>query len=305
MTRWHLIVVSAILVAFPIAAIGAESGKPSRLYRLAGFDMTFDNTGRVSVPVPIGARTVHLLVDTGGDTSTLTQSTVASLGLDQYYSNGVQEKVYGGEILNRFVVVREATFGKIDGQELPFYVMPDEKLPPGEDGLLSPDIMSKFDVDFDFASAKFNIFSQDHCEGKINYWTNQLPTKVDIDSSEERHLLVRVLLDGKVITAELDTGASYSVASLDDINDDFGLHDNDPDLKLLSGSRDGEHVYRYPFKVLSFGGVAVYQPNLHLIPDSESHMPHTFLIGMDILRQLHIYVAYGEQALYITSATAH
>jgi hypothetical protein len=38
-------------------------------------------------------------------------------------------------------------------------------------------------------------------------------------------------------------------------------------------------------------------------PDTEQGLPQV-LIGMDILRHLHLYIAYREQKLYITPASA-
>jgi hypothetical protein len=31
----------------------------------------------------------------------------------------------------------------------------------------------------------------------------------------------------------------------------------------------------------------------------------TIVLGMNVLRRLHIYIAYGEEKLYVTPATAH
>ncbi len=32
-------------------------------------------------------------------------------------------------------------------------------------------MMWNYDVDFDFAVGKFNLFSKDHCDGQVVYWT--------------------------------------------------------------------------------------------------------------------------------------
>ena len=64
-----------------------------------------------------------------------------------------------------------------------------------------------------------------------------------------------------------------------------------------------------------FTGVAVSNPQLVVMPDlirrrlsnaisgEESHMPD-IILGMDILRHLHVYVAYKERKLYISPADA-
>jgi len=79
-------------------------------------------------------------------------------------------------------------------------------------------------------------------------------------------------------------------------------------------------IYRHRFASLSFGGVTVANPMIDVIrdlaermgprtvtgtrvPDVQEELPD-LLIGMDILRHLHLYIAYGEQKLYITPASA-
>ena len=70
--------------------------------------------------------------------------------------------------------------------------------------------------------------------------------------------------------------------------------DTDPDL--------GGRIYRYPFKSLTFGGVAIDNPDIVLVPDAQSRFPggHRFVLGMNILRRLHLYIAYREKKLYVT-----
>lgn len=305
MTKWGVIVVSVILIAYPLEGVRAEGASACHLYRIAEFDMSFDASGRVSIPMTIGGRTVNLLIDTGGYISTLTQATVTDLGLKPQNSRGINERYYGGETLTHYVLVHDALLGAIKGPELGFYVMSNGRAALDEGGTLSPDILGQFDVDFDFANARLNLFSQDHCEGKVVYWTAQPAEQIEIHFDNEHHLRVPLQLDGKEIMADIDTGAADSVGSLDDVEDEFDLRSNDPNLKLLPGLSDGEHIYRYPFKVLSFGGVAVYNPHLELWPDADSRTHHKFLIGMNVLRHLHMYVAYKEQKLYVTPATEH
>jgi ABC-type hemin transport system substrate-binding protein len=72
--------------------------------------------------------------------------------------------------------------------------------------------------------------------------------------------------------------------------------------------KDGMPVsYQYPFKSLTFSGVAVANPDIVLVSDraSKEYGQPDLIIGMGILRQLHIYLAYHERNLYLTSADAH
>jgi hypothetical protein len=59
---------------------------------------------------------------------------------------------------------------------------------------------------------------------------------------------------------------------------------------------------------MTFGGVSVVNPDIMLVPDSVSRMHASsdhIVLGMGILRQLHLYIAYHEKELYVTPASAH
>ena len=49
-------------------------------------------------------------------------------------------------------------------------------------------------------------------------------------------------------------------------------------------------------------------PDLVLVPDQLSRQPDEapkILLGVNVLRQLHMYVAYKERKLYVTPAATH
>jgi hypothetical protein len=293
-------------VPFVVASPGMAADQVCHLYQVAQFDMGIDDTGRVNVPMTINGQTVNLLVDTGGSVSTLTESEVSSLGLNPLYSQGAYETFYGGEVMRRYVEVHDANFGGIKGPRLYFFVMSDRRGSVDEGGTLAPDLMWKFDAEFDFANDKFNLFSQDHCKGEVVYWTKDtsMVAVVPFEADRDHHLKVKLLLDGKEIEADLDTGAWKSTGSLEAIEDEFNIDEKSPDLKLVTRPGDQSRVYHYPFKSLSFDGVAIYNPDIPLRPDGETHIRHKFLIGMNVLRELHLYIAYGEHNIYVTPATA-
>ena len=67
-------------------------------------------------------------------------------------------------------------------------------------------------------------------------------------------------------------------------------------------------IYDFPFGMLNFEGIAIRNPKIHLIP-GQNFDPHgrddtSVILGMSVLRQLHLYVAYDEQKLYLTAAEA-
>ena len=82
-------------------------------------------------------------------------------------------------------------------------------------------------------------------------------------------------------------------------------------------------MFGYVFKTISFGDVTVTNPHIAIIPDiiglndpnnagrtdsrikkEDDDLGPDLSIGMDVIRQLHIYVATKEDKLYITAADA-
>jgi len=63
-------------------------------------------------------------------------------------------------------------------------------------------------------------------------------------------------------------------------------------------------TFAYPFKSIDFQGVAVINP--HILVLGRQDFPLTNLIlGIDVLRNLHMYISYKERKIYLTPATAH
>lgn len=168
--------------------------------------------------------------------------------------------------------------------------------------------MANFDLDFDFANAKLSLFSKDHCDGKVVYWTHEPTSKISFTKDAFYHISIHVQLDGHDVKGIVDTGAERSVMSLETAEDLFDLRDDAAELKHVPGPNGTKNARHYPFKQLSFADVIVSNPDLTLVPDHEAGMgPNApdLIIGMGILRQLHLYIAYGEKNIYVSAASAH
>jgi hypothetical protein len=142
------------------------------------------------------------------------------------------------------------------------------------------------------------------------------------------HIHLTVTLDGKQMSAMLDTGASNTFADLSDVVTRFGVKPGSADTPYagMMGKANNVFYYSHRFKSLSLEGIAVSNANVTLIPDlmkrsttersstleGGSRIPDRDLelglseitVGMDILRHFHLYIAYKEQKLYITPASA-
>lgn len=299
-----------LAVCLGVAAVATEAAAEEKcqLLEAAELPMSTDISGRVNIPTTIGDHTVKLMIDTGGYVSTLTNYTVKSLGLPSEAAFRPLETYYGGEIVDHFVTAHDVMLGHLKASSLMFFVMSDYRSSYDIGGTWAPSMLSSYDVDFDFANGMFRLFMKDHCEGKVVYWTRDPYGIVSFHLNNGHQIIVPVLLDGKEVRAAIDTGAADTVASFERVEDTLNLDEKSPGMTLVPKLPPGRPRYRYPFKTLTFDDVTVTNPDITLVPDKQSKMSsasETIVLGMNVLRRLHIYIAYGEQKLYVTPATAH
>ena len=321
---------SILLFAALSGTAQADTACPP-LTLIASVDMHIGDDGRVYVPAKISGTPKSMLVDTGGFFSEMTQSTVAELKLDTHHV-GLQLIGVAGDTTN---VVARAPFaiGNLRADNMDFMVMaPVHAFAPDVTdaaGILAPNLLSSYDVDLDFGGRKFNLLSQNHCEGKVVYWPADAVAVVPFAINSDGHIIVPITVDGHRFSAVLDTGATNTVFNLEIAKFAFSLVPGSSDTSVrgkLIGSSGPTNTYSHRFGALSLEGIAVANPEIELLPDlmrnkrmdpkdslehgtrlsDPSHAVGSgdMILGMDILHNLHVYIAYKEKKLYITPATA-
>jgi hypothetical protein len=195
----------------------------------------------------------------------------------------------------------------------------------GIDGIFAADFMQNYDIDIDFAGKKLNYFLTNHCDGRVVYWPAGIVSVVPFhgwNTHGDSHMEVTVKLDGHEMTALVDTGASSSTLDAGTAHQLFDLSPDTPGAVEdgTMGARN-QKVFRWTFKTLQLGGLTIYDPKMRVLPDlmgkgdsstiaADSHirritdgMQPTMLIGMDVLRRLHMYIAFKEGKLYLTAGS--
>lgn len=318
-------VVTPMMTAHPIPQFGTQVvtiAKPSiekapaatrencALQTVASVDLRTLSSGLVTVPVTIQDREAHLVVDTGSVYSVVTQDIVDDIRASTRSARSVlagNMELMGGVIMDRVVEPRDFRIGALIGKRPPLYVMPSTAMGEDIQGLLGPDIMDKYDIEIDFAFGKFNMISPDHCAGSVVYWTHEPYAEAPIGRDDNRHITIPVVLDGTKMSAVIDTGAEGSAMPLSVAQRLLGIDVKSPGLQEVApiSVNGAQHVraYRYPFQTLNLEGITVKNPDIVLMPDSGQGVPD-LLLGVGILRQLHLYIAYKEGKIYATRAEA-
>jgi hypothetical protein len=132
-------------------------------------------------------------------------------------------------------------------------------------------------------------------------------------------------LDGWNVTALLDTGSAVSILYMEKSDATFGLtgdgRDATKQVELRAADGKTSPAYGHQFKALDLEGLIIQNPwifiatqkvpwripnqinlarNRYTLPPQEG-----LILGMDKLRRLRFYIAYGEHKVYVTAADAH
>jgi predicted aspartyl protease len=266
---------------------------------------------RPLVPVTINGTPKKFLLDTGGAITQISAEAADELKLPVSEGDYKMLDLYGNAS-TRAATVDSFVLGHLGDKNtrLPIMTFRDNAL---FSGILAADYMGRFDVELDFAGGKMNYFSPDHCPGKVVYWPAVAIAAVPM-RFQVSHLIVDVSLDGHTFKAIIDTGATDTTLNMAEAKRVFDIA---PD--------DRRQAFEHIFKKLSFDGLEVANPHVIVIPDKVgSKDPNNgfvtgtrtrrvddrdsadpvMLIGMNILSKLHLYIAFGENRIYVTPAAA-
>jgi predicted aspartyl protease len=310
----------AALMTSAMVAIPAQAKDCQPLKMYASIPLSASEDGRrYYVPVQIGGLDKRLILDTGAEISEISEELAKTLNL-RIHTTPLHTYDVTGKYSDRFTKV-PFKIGRLNLGESDFMVVPALNHTAEADvvGLLGADFLMKFDVSLDPSAKKLDLLSPEHCPDKVVYWPASAIARVPVECLRYGHLVVDIELDDKPFRAILDTGAWQSTIRIQAARKQLGVEHGGPDSPPageLNGTI-GLTTYRHVFKTLSFEGVTVANPTIQLIPDmleaplsstptglrikvTEDAAKPEMLLGMDILRHLHLYIAYKDRFVYLT-----
>jgi predicted aspartyl protease len=272
------------------------------------------------VPVTINGVPKNFLFDTGGYYTQVSRPVADALELPILQGKNQMSDITG-RVSHDQASVREFVVGNMHSTDLDFPISP-TSLPI--DGVFALDHWTTFDLDVDFGTDMLNIFSQDHCPGGGQYWTAPAMAVFPI-TMKGFHIYIPVTLDGHELLAAIDTGENYTSLTTDDAKPLFSLDlgsEETPEAGGVNGNTSLK-VYTHIFNSLALGDIAVNNPKIAIVPNVASNNANLsplvgepaktetepvnrpdLIIGMDVLRQLHVYFAFGENKMYASMASA-
>lgn len=283
-----------------------------------------DDGLRPLIPVRVDGHEQLFIFDTGNGITAIGERTAKSLDITVRNGGRYAMSDTLGNLQSRYASLSHFDFGKRTHGSLYMPIWPD--LETDMAGSFGLDFMVHYDTDIDFGTGIVRMFERDHCPGNVVYWQAPAVGVVPI-AIQNGHVTVSVAVDGHPITAILDTGAENTTMTRQVARDVFGITESTQDREMSfelrhAGQAIQNKVLLHVFENLTFGDIAVKNAHVLIRPDLVStdnpfmspsevrarrgwglKMPD-MIIGMNILRKLHLYMAFGESRLYVSPASA-
>jgi predicted aspartyl protease len=300
MKMYRLSPVCSLLAALILPASASADAVAQPRMPLASLSLTVEPAGYVDVSVGIVGHDEVFRVATGAFMSELTETLATELRLPRGNLPYREIVTAGGVRVKEYATADPMTFGGFKAQSGKFTIVPDDRISFALAGQLGADILRNYDVEFDFAKSRLNIFSPGQC---ADAWPGGAAAQLPMDVTGKGQITVSVQLDGKPTTALLDTGYPLSVLSLHAAQAMFGINEQTLELKALRSQNGRAYLLSYPFKSLDFQGVTLAQPDI-VIQTTMKQWPD-LILGTSVLRELHFCISYDARKLYLARAEAH
>jgi hypothetical protein len=268
----------------------------------------------------IGAGRSSDMTPHGGDLGALTNG---GLGAVSVYD--VRDKT-GAAGAQTHIRVPSFTIGGATAQHLTFLLANDALMGTASepyDGLLTGDFFKQYDVELDFAGKQVNWLTPTKCTdpNQVVFWSHSEVAVIPL-TIEDGKITIPVSVQGHQINAVIDTSSSRTVMRRDIAELIMGLKP-DADMAPIAGLMDGkgQPVYGHTFSQISFAGGGVTANNVPalILTNSMTHPINSgpvlgswarsadaripdLTLGMDVLKQLHLYIVPGQGKVYATSA---
>jgi len=314
-----------IIAAF-LFATAAHAAEDCTLKEYAELPMTVRANGDLTIPMTLDGQEAAMKLGLSDPYSFLRKSYADARGFPTKPLASVVQHIklqvhVGGESAETVATVPSFSIGHASGKDYEAVLFDKGDLDDAANGEVALDLLSRFDVELDFANMRLGLYAQDHCEGKVVYWAPSyaaIPFRTDFGL----HPMFKMTLDGKTLIVALSSDHGHGRMPMPAATRLFGIDETNASLQPLAADEEGRKLYRYPFKTLAIEGVTIYNPEIDLVAIDDkdecrpvySHIPASgnfclggadLNMGVQEMRQLHLYFAFKEKMLYVTAADAH
>jgi len=272
---------------------------------------------KVIVAGSINGKATDMVLDTGAQSTSLTKAGVENMGLTLLHSQ-VSSVGIGGESDTYEVVVDDMALDKYHTKShRRLLVLMNSFLP--YNAIIGANILFSSDVEFNFTDHTVKLFRPSGCDDTfLAYWDNNASEAPLVEmSSKDARQVVMVELNGKKIRAMIDSGAPYSMISLN-FAAGLGMTPQSPGVKKMGAVAGvGKHqtqTWLGQFDQLTIGGETIQHPALVITDlwgsarsDATTSAMSGFLddqpemlLGADFLRAHRVLFALSQKRIYFS-----
>jgi clan AA aspartic protease (TIGR02281 family) len=248
-----------------------------------------------------------MMIDTGAARSSISSELAAQLHLPQSRSRKITVHGIGGEMkAARPVVAHDFRLGNgfLKDYDLTVinYAGGKKGIPGAPAGLLGIDLLSGFELEFDFPNRMLTLYTPENCSGKFLPWTGPYET-IEGQRQFDGQLQIPIRLNKVDINAVIDTGASSSALGIDTA-DDVGVPESalQLDRKSMSMGASGvpQQAYQHRFDSLTVGETTYRHVPLSVQDEHFGVMQ--MILGMDFFRRRKLWVSFKTEQIFLQSA---
>ncbi|HEX9193270.1 MAG TPA: aspartyl protease family protein [Burkholderiales bacterium] len=306
--------VAAAAVGFTLA--GPVLGAGSQQCKLIKIDEWPLNPreSRPAIDGFINGQKIGVLLDTGMSGALLVRGTALRLGLTRQQLRGSGVLGIGGESHSELAFIDEL---KISRSVRKNWQVETAGFGPNEDAggglLIGFEFFKDLELEFDLPQNMLRLFQAKDCDGvSLAYWAPGAASEVPVDV--RGHLLVTVEINGKRITAVLDSGASHSFVTSGEAAR-VGVTPESPGVIaggcVLGFGRKGVDSWIGQFETFVIGNEVIRNPKIHFADLWEyttytvGRMPRRsniadMILGADFLRAHRVLISQRQGKMYFT-----
>jgi len=261
----------------------------------------------LTVPVTIDGQSLRMVVDSGAERTTISESAATRLHLPRDFHHINTSTGLGGTVVSPDANVSSFVLGNV---RLPIDRIAvgkfgfDADADPIADGLLGADILLAFDLDVDVPGKALTLYRVRRCANNQPPWQEPFVAIAGVATKKDR-LLIPFQLDGVPGTAILDTGASATTIGVH-MASRMGLNDQTMalDRKVVQrGAGSGSMTaHLHWFKELRVGPAVVQGLMLSVLPTDAG--VGDALIGEDFLEGRRVWLSFPTRQVFV-SKLAH
>ncbi|WP_020177120.1 aspartyl protease family protein [Methyloferula stellata] len=171
-------------------------------------------------------------------------------------------------------------------------------------GLIGDDILSQYDVEFDFASKQLSFYRAQNCYDTFLPWTGPY-AKVPFDHHDVK-IVVDIVLNDERTRAIVDTGNNVSFVSrkssaLWNVPDDQFVNTKAVSTSPLNGGTS-KPIRNYTFDTFKIGDETFYKKTIGIVDVDLS--TGTANLGLDYFKTHKLWISYRNQMMFISRQPA-